>query len=130
MRTRHEKNARERHIVAATPREFWTEERCFITELLNSPLNAQASLAIARVEPGVTTELHRLMGITECYILRKGTGVLEIDGVRHELKTGEAAVIPAGAAQSIRNTGAGDLEFLCLCTPRFVPQSYVSMENT
>ncbi|GIR86345.1 MAG: hypothetical protein CM15mP85_29690 [Rhodobacterales bacterium] len=34
--------------------EFWTDERCFITECLNSDEVKDFSLAIARVEPSVT----------------------------------------------------------------------------
>ena len=37
--------------------EFYTEERCYITELHN---NVDSSIARARVKPGVTTELHSL----------------------------------------------------------------------
>ena len=36
--------------------EFWTDERCFITECLNSDEVKDFSLAIARVEPSVTTQ--------------------------------------------------------------------------
>jgi mannose-6-phosphate isomerase-like protein (cupin superfamily) len=109
--------------------EFWTGERCFITELMNSPQSPDASLAVARVEPGVTTQLHRLDGIAERYIVRKGRGMVEVDGVRQRLETGDQAVIPAGAAQRITNDGEGDLEFYCLCTPRFFPESYVDLEG-
>ena len=77
----------------------------------------------------MTTQLHRLDGVTERYIVRKGEGTLEVDGTSLRLAAGDQAVIPAGAAQRITNTGAGDLEFYCLCTPRFVPESYVNLET-
>lgn len=109
--------------------EFWTEERCYITELHNCEQSPEASLAIARVRPGVVTQLHRLDGVSERYILRKGRGTLELDGVRHELTAGDQAVIPAGASQRIENTGPGDLEFYCLCVPRFRPGCYVNLED-
>jgi len=115
-------------VPSSTAGEFWTDERCYITELHNADASPEASLAIARVEAGVTTQLHRLDGICERYIVRKGEGILEIDGERQALKVGDQAVIPAGAAQRIENTGAGDLEFYCLCTPRFVPSAYVNLE--
>lgn len=116
-------------VPASRKGEFWTSERCYITELHNSDASAEASLAIARVEPGVTTQLHRLDGICERYIVRKGQGILEVDGERQLLRTGDQAVIPAGAAQRIENTGDGDLEFYCLCTPRFFPASYVDLKS-
>jgi hypothetical protein len=37
-------------------------------------------------------------------------------------------LIPPDAPQRIANTGAGDLEFHCLCTPRFRPEAYVDLE--
>jgi mannose-6-phosphate isomerase-like protein (cupin superfamily) len=108
--------------------EFWTDERCYITELHNTDASPDASLAVARVKPGVTTQLHRLDGICERYIVRKGAGILEVDGRRQPITMGDQAVIAAGAAQRIENTGTDDLEFYCLCTPRFVQSSYVNLE--
>ncbi|WP_457579263.1 cupin domain-containing protein [Ensifer adhaerens] len=108
--------------------EFWTDERCYITELHNCDASPEASLAVARVEVGVTTQLHSLTGVIERYVLRQGEGILEVDGVKQKLRVGDQAVIPAGAAQRIENTGSVDLEFYCLCTPRFFPDSYVSLE--
>lgn len=116
-------------VPAAALPEFFTPERCFITELMNTPESPETSLAVARVEPGVTTQLHSLTGVTERYVVRKGEGLVEIDGVTHMLRLGDTAVIPAGAAQRITNTGDEDLEFYCLCTPRFVPESYVNLEG-
>lgn len=109
--------------------EFWTDERCYITELHNCDASPEASLAVARVEVGVTTQLHSLAGVIERYVLRQGEGILEVDGVKQKLRVGDQAVIPAGAAQRIENTGSVDLEFYCLCTPRFFPDSYVNLEQ-
>lgn len=120
--------ASENFVPRGTQGEFWTDERCFITELHNSEVSPESSLAIARVEAGVTTQLHRLDGVCERYIVRKGEGMLEVDGEKQMLRLGDQYVIPPGAAQRIENTGSGDLEFYCLCTPRFFPASYVNLE--
>lgn len=109
--------------------EFYTSERCHITELMNTPLSPETSLAVARVEPGVTTQLHALSGIVERYVVRKGEGLIEVDGQTSPLVVGDQAVIGAGVSQRITNTGATDLEFYCLCTPRFTPESYVNLED-
>lgn len=109
--------------------EFWTGERCFITELMNDPAEPAVSLAVARVEPGVTTQLHRLDGVTERYVVRKGRGIVEVDSIQQRLETGDQALIPAGAAQRIENDGDTDLEFYCVCTPRFFPESYIDLET-
>lgn len=117
------------YVPAPQVPEFFTAERCHITELLNTSASPECSLAVARVEPGVVTQLHRLVGIAERYLVRAGEGMVEIDGIAHALKPGDAAVIPAGVGQRITNTGTIDLEFYCLCTPRFVPESYRSLED-
>lgn len=116
-------------VPAGGQTEFWTEERCFITELHNAAASPETSLALARVEPGVVTQLHRLAGVTERYIVRRGTGLLDVDGVEQVLGVGDQAVIPADAAQRVTNIGDVDLEFYCLCTPRFTPESYVNLES-
>ena len=116
-------------LDSAGRREFWTEEKCFITELMNSPHQPNASLALARVEPGVTTQLHALDGLRETYTVTKGTGLAEINGQFHRLNCNESLIIPAGAAQRITNDGLEDLEFYCLCTPRFTCKCYVNLES-
>lgn len=49
--------------------EFHTDEGCFITELSNIPEDDDASIARARVLPGVTTRWHRLNGTTDRYMI-------------------------------------------------------------
>ena len=109
--------------------EYWTEERCHIKELVNDPKLPAFSLAIARVQSGVTTQLHALKGISETYILRQGKGVAEVDGKHIPLSTESSLFIPEGASQRITNTGDEDLEFYCHCTPRFIPESYINLET-
>ncbi|WP_246730181.1 cupin domain-containing protein [Nitratireductor mangrovi] len=116
-------------VPGAAAAEFWTAERCFITELLNTSASPEVSLAIARVEPGVTTQLHCLAGVVERYVVRRGRGVLEVDGRRQPLMAGDQALIAAGAAQRITNDGSEELEFYCVCTPRFTPDCYVNLED-
>ncbi|MEQ8450343.1 MAG: cupin domain-containing protein [Nitratireductor sp.] len=117
------------YIAGKPGPEVFTGERCFITELLNSEKSPDVSLALARVEPGVTTQLHRLDGVAERYIVRKGRGTVEIDGRRQRLGPGDQVMITAGAAQRIANDGPDDLEFYCLCTPRFTPACYFDLED-
>ena len=109
--------------------EFWIRERCFIRELANTPDVTGFSLAETRVEPGVTTELHRL-SVAEWYILASGTGLVEIDGNEAvEVGAGDIVEIPAGVSQRITNNGTDDLLFYCVCLPRFTPDSYESLEE-
>lgn len=116
-------------VFANDTGEFWTDERCYITELHNCAASPETSLALARVEAGVTTQLHSLTSVIERYIVRRGEGILEVNGIKQKLVAGDQAVIPAGAPQRIENTGSVDLEFYCLCTPRFFPEAYINLEQ-
>jgi len=110
-------------------REFRTRERCHITELINDPQTGEFSLAEARVEPGVTTELHWLE-VAEWYVIRRGVGRIEVGGKPWlDVAPGDFVAIPAGISQRIENTGRDDLVFQCICLPRFTPERYVSLEE-
>ncbi len=115
-------------IKADSREEQWTSERCFIREIVNTPRVPEYSLAEARVEPGITTELHAL-SVDEWYIMVRGTGLVEIAGADgHAVGPGDVVAIPAGASQRISNEGDEDLVFQCMCLPRFTPECYESLE--
>ena len=102
-------------IAPSQPDEFWTEERCYITEVLNDPKVPEFSLAIARVEPGVTTQLHALRGISEIYILRQGEGIAEVDGKEIPLNAGLSLLSPKALRRD--HVRVIRLEFYCHCAP-------------
>ncbi|MDA8431462.1 MAG: cupin domain-containing protein [Nitrospiraceae bacterium] len=106
-------------------REFYTPERCYITELLNTSDDPGVSLARARVEPGVTTRWHRLVGTAERYYIVSGRGRVEVgDRPLREVTAGDIVLIPPLCRQRITNTGPEDLIFLAICTPRFSDDAY------
>lgn len=116
--------------VGESKREFYTRERCFVTECWNTPDDPGVSVARVRVELGVTTERHYLVGVDERYVIVSGEGVMEVGAVPPRYVTaGDVALIPAGHAQRISNTGAQPLIFYCVCTPRFVASCYVPLED-
>lgn len=109
--------------------EFPIAERCAIVELSNDPADPEVSIARARVEPGVVTAWHRLRGTVERYVILEGRGRVEVgDLPPAEVGPGDAVVIPPMCRQRIANLGAGDLVFLAICSPRFVPDCYESLE--
>lgn len=116
------------YLPGPFPPEFATDELCHILELLNDPACPEVSLARARVEPGVTTRLHSVEGTAECYVMLRGAGLVEVDGVSHAVAPGDRVLIPPGMPQRITNTGERDLEFYCICTPRFLPSAYRDLE--
>lgn len=109
--------------------EYWFREGCHITEWWNVVDDDQASVARARVEPGVTTLRHRLIGVTERYVILEGEGRVEVGDLAPEsVGPGDVVVIPPGVTQRIRNTGRSDLIFLAVCTPRFTPTVYEGVD--
>jgi mannose-6-phosphate isomerase-like protein (cupin superfamily) len=109
--------------------EFPTIERCSITELRNVSADADCSIARARVAPGDTTQWHRLRGVVEHYVIVEGQGMVEVgDDPPTPVSVLDVVSIPANSRQRITNTGRGDLSFLCVCLPRFVPECYESLE--
>lgn len=112
----------------ANPEEVWTSERCYITELLNDAAYPEVSIARARVEPGVSTQLHSLE-VAEWYVIEAGIGRMTVgDNATRTVGPGDVVTIPADCPQKIENNGHSDLEFLCVCTPRFLLQHYTSLE--
>ncbi len=110
--------------------EYAIAERCRILETWNHPDDPALSVARARVAAGVTTRWHRLAGISERYLILAGQGMVEVGNLGPEVVSpGDLVYIPPGCPQRIANLGDGDLVFLALCTPRFVPDAYHDAED-
>jgi mannose-6-phosphate isomerase-like protein (cupin superfamily) len=111
-------------------REFFTPEGCYILELSNSPADPEASIARARVAPGATTRWHRVRKTVERYLILEGKGRAEVGSLLpREVNPGDVVLIPPDCRQRITNTGERDLVFLCVCTPRFIPEAYEDLEG-
>lgn len=111
-------------------KEFFTAEKCYIIELRNTPDDPDASIARARVEPGVTTRWHRLTGTFERYYIVSGKGRVEVGELApQEVNAGDIVLIPPMCRQRITNTGSEDLVFLAICTPRFENDVYEDIED-
>lgn len=111
-------------------KEYYTPERCYMIELSNASDDPAASIARARVEPGVSTRRHRLKGIVERYVILEGTGLVEVEGLEpREVGPGDVVLIPVSCPQRITNIGREDLIFLAVCTPRFRPESYEDIDT-
>ncbi len=105
--------------------EFYTPEGCYITELSNTADDPAASIARARVAPGVTTRWHRLKGTVERYYIVQGRGRVEVGELpAQEVAAGDVVLIPPLCRQRITNIGPQDLIFLAICTPRFTDEAY------
>jgi mannose-6-phosphate isomerase-like protein (cupin superfamily) len=99
--------------------EFIAGDGTILRELLNpakAPLDLRYSLAHAVLKPGKISQPHRLR-TSEVYYLLSGEGEMHIDGETARITPGQAIYIPPRATQFIRNTGPGDLAFLCIVDP-------------
>lgn len=84
----------------------------------------------ARVEPGVTTELHAVQGTVERYVILVGEGLVEVgDEPAAHVRPLDVVVIPAGAPQRITNIGESDLLLLAVCTPLFRKEVYIDISG-
>jgi mannose-6-phosphate isomerase-like protein (cupin superfamily) len=111
--------------------EFYTPEECYITELCNRPDDPDASIARARVEPGITTRWHRLKGTVERYYIISGKGRMEVGELQpQEVSPGDVVLIPPMCRQRITNIGSEDLIFLAICTPGFSNDVYEDIEES
>ena len=109
--------------------EFLTEERCFIIESSNSTDDPELSIAHARVAAGVVTRWHRVRDTLERYVILSGRGRVEVgDLAPQDVGAGDVVLIAAGCRQRIANTGADDLVFLAICTPRFLAEAYEDVD--
>ena len=96
--------------------EYYTEERCYILELSNSSADEGLSIARARVEPGVTTAVHRVIDTVERYVILSGTGRVEVEGLEPaDVGQYDVVNIPEGATQRITNTADTGHFSSCLC---------------
>ncbi len=100
-------------------KEIIAGDNSILSELLN-PLKdrvaARYSLAHAKIKPGETTYAHRLKS-SEVYYILDGEGEMYIDDEKEKVFAGQVIYIPPNSVQRIRNTGASDLNFLCIVNP-------------
>ena len=79
----------------------------------------RCSVAHAIVLPGESTKPHRMKNSLELYYILEGSGEMHVGTRSARVHRGQAVLIPKGRTQYIRNTGQGDLVFLCIVTPKW-----------
>lgn len=100
---------------------FTTVDGSTIRELLahrNSAIRKQ-SLAEARLNPGSATIPHHHDVTEEIYYILSGTADMTLGEETRPVGPGDAIAIPPGVRHTIRNTGSGELVFLCTCAPGY-----------
>lgn len=100
--------------------EIVANDGCRLRELLHPDRGAPGlsySLAVATIGPGESTLPHRLVDEAEAYYIVSGCGRLFVSGASEFLRTGDVAVVPAGAEQWIECASPEPLSFLNIVDP-------------
>ncbi len=70
-------------------------------------------LSIETLGPGETScPYHEHLSQWESFYILSGSGTVRADGIRHEVRAGDAILHPPGDAHQITNTGGEDLKYL------------------
>ncbi len=87
-----------------------------ILDRTNAPVVNQ-SLAEASLPSGAATQRHYHKLTEELYFILEGSGMIELDGKRHEVGPGDAILIPPGTKHTI--LAREPVRFLCCCAPPY-----------
>ncbi len=108
------------YIIDLKEREkFIAGDRTILRQLLHpdkADLAIRFSLAHATLKPGDRSTLHALK-TSEVYFILEGEGEMHIDDEKEKVFPGQVVYIPPHARQYIRNTGIGELKFICIVDP-------------
>ena len=114
-----EGNASVFKVTAGERPEFLAGDHTRLREILHPakhPLKLGYSLARGTLGPGQRSKWHVLES-SEVYYFLSGEGRFMIDEEVTSVEAGTTLYVPPGGRQSLENTGAQDIEFLCLVDP-------------
>jgi len=77
---------------------------------------AHSKLVLMSIVPGgeIGMEVHHL---DQFFRFESGQGKVILDGVEHEVKDGDAVIVPEGTQHNVINTGSDDLKLYTLYSP-------------
>jgi mannose-6-phosphate isomerase-like protein (cupin superfamily) len=111
-------------------KEFLAGDHTVLRELLHPAKQSIAlgySLAHGTLAPGARSKRH-VLASSEVYYFISGQGRFMIDDQVLSVEAGTALYVPPGGTQSLENTGATDIEFLCLVDPAWKPEDEAVLE--
>jgi len=78
---------------------------------------AHYQLVLMNIASGgeIGEEVHQ--SVDQFFRFESGEGKVIIDGVEHEVKDGDAVIVPAGTLHNVINTGSEDLKLYTLYSP-------------
>lgn len=106
-------------------------DNTLLRELLSphhDDVDVRYSLAVALVEPGETSRLHRLKH-PEVYFILDGEGMMRVGDETEKVHGGHTIYIPANTEQQISNTGDEGLLFICIVDPAWKEEDEEILEE-
>jgi len=110
--------------------EFLAGDHTSLREIFHPakhPLELGYSLAQGRLSPGQRSKRHILTS-SEVYYFLAGQGQISIDGRVTQIEAGTTVYVQPGGEQYLENTGAVDIEFLCLVDPAWREEDETVLE--
>lgn len=84
-----------------------------------STIGAQKiTTTLVEMEPGGIQKPHNHEN-EQCYMVIEGSGVMEVDGVKATICSGETVFIPTNSVHSLENTGETTLRYISAASPTF-----------
>ncbi len=74
--------------------------------------------SLVEMEPGGTQKPHH-HETEQCYMILEGRGVMEVDGQRSGVRSGDTVFIPSNSVHSLVNDGTALLKYLSAGSPVF-----------
>jgi mannose-6-phosphate isomerase-like protein (cupin superfamily) len=117
-------------VTASERPTFLAGDHTRLREILHPakhPLKLGYSLAHGTLGPGQQSKRH-VLASSEVYYFIAGQGRFMIDDQVLSVEAGTTLYVPPGGRQSLENTGATDIEFLCLVDPAWKPEDEMILE--
>ena len=85
------------------------------------------SVAQFTLEPGKKSKLHKMKS-SEIYYILEGSGEISIDGESFHIEKDDSVYVPPNSKQFIKNSGSGNLRFLCIVEPAWKADDEILLE--
>ena len=97
--------------IADLPREGVSHDPQIIKQVLlrRGDVPHLTAFSRATLQPGQSASAHEHRDMFEVFFVERGTGVIKIADIAHDLAAGVCVLIEPGERHEITNTGASDL---------------------
>ena len=93
----------------------------------NTMLGIRYSVVRCTLEPGAKSK-QQILKSSEVYYIKRGVGILHVDGEQCRIKENQAVYVPPHSRQFVENIGQESLEFLCIVDPAWKKEDEFMIE--